>query len=375
MAPVDRGSDRLASVILAIYDAALAPERWPDVLISVAQIIPASSAAYIIWNRGSKTVEWASFSSPNTDLPVDYVRHYATLNPFLPLVAAAPTGSRLWLSEALPQAALRDSKWYNDFFLPRSGGGDILGIRLFETPSHAGLLCVRRGVGAPPISSTSGTRLRRLVEALSIATRTHDQLRGLGLRMSVALRALDRLNDVIVVTNDVAQVVEMNLAAKRMLQLDDGLTMQRGQLRVKHAPGSTTFAKLVAAAATSAESGRMLVERDAGRLPICLTVVPLSGGDVPDERRLAMVVLGDADQHAPSERELAQLFNLTPAESRLAAALVAGHSPNEIAVTFNLQITTLRTQIRAILRKVGVHKLTDFARVVSSITLCGLTLI
>jgi DNA-binding NarL/FixJ family response regulator len=44
------------------------------------------------------------------------------------------------------------------------------------------------------------------------------------------------------------------------------------------------------------------------------------------------------------------LFGLSPAESRLAVALTAGKRLPDIAAKSGLQITTLRTQLSAILK-------------------------
>lgn len=186
--------------------------------------------------------------------------------------------------------------------------------------------------------------------------------------------SIDRLNDAVVVTDDAARVFEMNKAAERMVRLDDGLTIRHGQLCARPVFEAVKLAKFIAAAAVNppagAPAGRMLVGRSGGRLPYCLTVVPL-GGDGVDDRRAVMVIVADPEEHSSSERELAELFGLTPAESRLAAGLVAGKTPRDMAIAFGLQITTLRTQIRAILKKVGVNRQIDLIRVVSSIPHIG----
>ena len=53
-----------------------------------------------------------------------------------------------------------------------------------------------------------------------------------------------------------------------------------------------------------------------------MTVAPL-GTDLPVYGRpLAMIVLADPGQQSPSERDLAEFFPLSPAESRLAVALL-----------------------------------------------------
>jgi DNA-binding CsgD family transcriptional regulator len=80
-----------------------------------------------------------------------------------------------------------------------------------------------------------------------------------------------------------------------------------------------------------------------------------------------MIVLADPDQQSPSERDVAEFFGLSPAESRLVIALLAGKKLGEVAIDFGVQITTLRTQLSSILRKTGVTRQVDLIRLLSNV--------
>jgi DNA-binding CsgD family transcriptional regulator len=80
-----------------------------------------------------------------------------------------------------------------------------------------------------------------------------------------------------------------------------------------------------------------------------------------------MILVTDPDDLSPSARDMAQAFGVSPAESRLAAALLTGKRPSEIAAASGVRITTVRTQLSSILRKVGVDRQADLVRVLSSI--------
>lgn len=79
------------------------------------------------------------FFGPSVEFKPDYVRHYAALDPFLPLIHSAPSGSWVRLSESLPNAVRREDEWYNDFVL-KCGVDDILGAPLFEDESHRAII-------------------------------------------------------------------------------------------------------------------------------------------------------------------------------------------------------------------------------------------
>ena len=75
-----------------------------------------------------------------------------------------------------------------------------------------------------------------------------------------------------------------------------------------------------------------------------------------------MIVIVDPECHSPPESELIELFGFSPAEARLAAALMTGKTLTEIARGFGLQVPTLRTELRSILKKVGARRQSDLIR-------------
>jgi DNA-binding CsgD family transcriptional regulator len=96
-------------------------------------------------------------------------------------------------------------------------------------------------------------------------------------------------------------------------------------------------------------------------------VAPLGADLSFHGRPLALIVLTDPEQQSPSERDLAEFLRLSPAESRLAVALLAGKKLGEVAIDFGVQITTLRTQLSSILRKTGVTRQVDLIRLLSNV--------
>jgi DNA-binding CsgD family transcriptional regulator len=195
-------------------------------------------------------------------------------------------------------------------------------------------------------------------------------VRSLRWRSSVALQALDRLCSGVIVSDDGGRVVEMNRGAQAMVDLEDGLAVRNGQLCARRAFETAKMAKLISAAAaigkTGVAAGRMLIGRGDGRPAYILTVARLHPDLAIGDRPLAMIVIVDPDRHSPSDGELVDLFGFSPAEARLAAALMTGKTLTEIAAEFGLRVPTLRTQLRSILKKAGAKRQSDLVRIFSS---------
>src|SRR3977135_2126710 len=119
------------SLVSTFHDAAVSPEAWPQALKALTDAIGVAGAALIISDKSTGNVDEASFSGLSAGFKSDYLRHYAAVDPYSPLL----DGSWKKLSECLPARLLRKSEWCNDFVL-RCGVRDILGARLVDTPRH-----------------------------------------------------------------------------------------------------------------------------------------------------------------------------------------------------------------------------------------------
>ena len=111
----------------------------------------------------------------------------------------------------------------------------------------------------------------------------------------------------------------------------------------------------------------MLVARDNDRPPYVVRVAPVSAGLAGFGSPMAMILVSTPVEDRVSERELAELYGLSPAESRLAVALAQGKRMTELPDKFGVQITTLRTQLSSILRKCDVERQSDLVRLIGNI--------
>jgi len=101
-----------------------------------------------------------------------------------------------------------------------------------------------------------------------------------------------------------------------------------------------------------------LALNDIGRghhVPACLWAIRASKSlrsFGTDPRGMLILTNSDSPSRAiPNQFVLASMFGFTAAEARIAAHLIAGASPKEIAAVLNLQMPTVRFHIRQLLAK------------------------
>jgi DNA-binding NarL/FixJ family response regulator len=113
--------------------------------------------------------------------------------------------------------------------------------------------------------------------------------------------------------------------------------------------------------------GRMLVSSRDRDLPCVLTVARLTAELSVFDRPLAVVLAAAPEQRLVSAADLAELFGLSPAESRLAVALMGGKKLHDITIETGVGISTLRSQLSATLKKVGANRQVNLVRILASV--------
>ena len=360
-------SSLLQNIRGGICDAALAPSAWSRVLPQLTEYLGAAGAAYILTNKGTGQVECIALSGPSIELQSAYLTHFAAVDPYRPLLDEKPGWLRV--SECLPKAVLTRDEWYNDFVV-RSGVGDILGANIFSSPSHEAVIGLHYGLHQGRFTAHREPRIRELLGLMRSSAELHVRLNNAGWRTSAAWRALDQLATAVIIVDRDARIVGLNKPGEDLLSAGDGLSMRQGRLCAARMFETAKLRALIGAAAVANELdpaiGRMVVGRE-GQLPHILSVSRLTAEFSAFDRPLAMVVVTAPQTQALPVRDLMELFGLSPAESRLAVALMSGKRLSNIATETGLRITTLRTQLSAVLKKVGAERQADLMRILASV--------
>lgn len=148
---------RMPTLVSRLQDAAASREAWPDALEALTDAAGVAGAALIISSKSTGHVEEACFVGLSAEFKSDYIRHYAALDPYAPLL----DGNWKKLSECFSDPVLRRSEWYNDFVLA-CGVRDILGARLVDTCDYQVIFGIHQQIGR-----NFPARLDSLIEELT----------------------------------------------------------------------------------------------------------------------------------------------------------------------------------------------------------------
>ena len=107
-----------------------------------------------------------------------------------------------------------------------------------------------------------------------------------------------------------------------------------------------------------------------GRLPHIVHVLPIRGlANDLFTQAVALLIVTPVDRAAvPTAGILQGLFDLTPAEARVARAIGEAHSVEWIAESLSVSRETVRTQLKSVLSKTGVGRQVELVRLLAGMS-------
>lgn len=153
------------------------------------------------------------------------------------------------------------------------------------------------------------------------------------------------------------QVMSVNAAARRLL--GSGIALAGGQLVASDRASNAALQALLQGMKShrSSRAGqRIAIARD-GAPPLLLHSIMVDRLSVECGEPAGLLVLVDPQaRREPTASVLQQVFNLTPAEARLALGLAEGLDLQEISELHGVSVGTLRVQLKAVFAKTNTKR-------------------
>lgn len=369
--------DDLDGLIGMLYEAALEPNLWHEALTGLLNLVDAQIGHLFSVDRRDGHMTSSIMWGPGRDQDeikrgeADYALHFGPIDPRQEIAARAGVGEWIRCHQHFDDAFVRRSEFFNEYLIPY-GYRYAMGARLGDTEEHSVFIGMHRDLGQNPFGEEEVRRIKRVDAHLARAARLFLKSEDLRMKLDSGLRALDALDFAVMIVDQAGLVRFANSTAEELLRRKEGtLAMRKGRL-VHTAPSAhARFETLLRDAVMSGRGGGMRLTPDWEHASLHLLVVPLSPRSrlaAPWQIPLALVFVSNpmARRMLPAHT-LGLLFGLSPAEARLAEALVQGFSPGEYAASAGVSLNTVRTQIRSLFDKTGCRRLAELVKLLSSL--------
>lgn len=358
---------RFADTILSIYDAAVDIDAWPAAIGRIAGHVGGEGGCFVGFSWNGDTV--SVFRTLGGDAGSDrtYQQKWAR-NPWADRSIRQPVGTAFATDALIDLPMLERTEYYQNFLRPLEIAHG-LSTALAGSPDFLAGLAITRSRRAGAYDQAAIETFRALVPHLQRAAQIQLRLAGWEPRATLALALLDRLSVGVVLIGGRGDVLFANEAARRIADRHDGLVLGRGRLSAAAAKDRDRLQRLVADALrlgrgeTGVGGGGMTVASAGGGLPLRLLVTPLVGtaADALACRGAAVFIRDPERDGAPDGDLLRQVFDLTPAEARIAALVAAGSGVAEAARATGTGPNTVKTHLARVFTKTGTRRQSELA--------------
>ncbi len=355
----------LSELVGSIYDCTLDPSRWDHTLLDIRNALDSRTVTLSLSDLPRNRV----LINKSVGMTARYLElaseHAAEVNAVLSeALASLPSLDEPHLiSRHLSAAYIETSRYIQEAVHP-NGFADMMTFFLMHDAtsfSGFGAIITDREI---ELGKLLLPHLRRAVTISKVLdARTIE-----GVRMA---ETLDALRCAVVLTNEDGVILHANSAAEHMLRDGSCVRSAKGVLQASLSSAASELrTALGLAVRDEAGIGKTglsipLTGPDSGQPPVLAHVLPLAGSDV--RTRLQPAAVAAVFISAPVDAQdgagmVAAAFGLTPAETRVLANLLAGHTLAETAAALGVTRYTANTHLDHIFMKTGVTRQAELMR-------------
>lgn len=334
------------------YECVLDESRWDALLERLIPLSGRQQGGVMIQAQGRDFVDVSQYHRYDEAVLAPYAAYYHLLDPGRECMPQRAVGH--WYHDWRDIGAERITRdpYYQDYQHPLGLGNNSC-VKLYETASTKAYLTLITEVG----QRTPGPRQQQLLEQLSphlrLAGTFASHLAALTRQLHHQSLLLEHSSQCCWLVDGQGRLVFASGRGEALLQRPDApLRLQQNRLRARY-DGVPLGRTIQRAAGIGGPPSASLVRLDPQQR-CYLLVVPVAPSLLPNDSP-PLVLLTLADRPLDQER-VRDLFKLTPAETRLALLLMEGLTPETCAIRLKVSITTIRSQLRALLRKTETER-------------------
>ncbi|MBX9588699.1 MAG: helix-turn-helix transcriptional regulator [Hyphomonadaceae bacterium] len=362
---------KLLPVIDTIHRAGVDPDAWQDAVDGIQTLFPATCVALHGYQGGDQPRSISVTSGWSPALARAYRAKWVRHNPYPALIPQMKIGAPVIADESDFIAGVRRTEFYNDFLLKHDLGSAV-GIPLWNEPDRACFLAIDYSVRQAarlnkPTARAASLIAPHLARSFAVAHR----LAGARPGSDELAALLDRIRGPALIIDRKRQVRSANTLGEMFLRTGRAVKLDRsGCVQLADSAAEVGFQRAMGACfnpSITVPPFTIPIRSGDGGKSSWLNVAPLQAdtslakgplaGFLADRERLALLIVArtwEPPQDIASR--LRDAFKLTPAEAKLAAALMEGLSLESYARDRDVAINTVRNQLQSLFEKTRTHR-------------------
>lgn len=334
-----------------IYEAAIVPERWKSVLDKLAKLADAEGA--LLFAAAPGQPRWLSSDSIRSRIEAWVNSPFYLNNPRGERLVPLKEPRFLTDLDAFTPEELEREPYYTNFLRPH-GLGWCVGTSVHSPAGDTLVVSIEKAHEKGPVPRKVAEQLDHLRPHIARAALLSARV-GLE-RARATVESLKMIGLPAAVLAHGGKVLTANEA---LLGYGPDIRIGAGaQLEFAHPAAQSLFASVSEGRSAHSLGGSIPVRRTLTREAFVVHVLPMrgSGRDVFSGAELLLYVTPVIQQPGPPPEILQALFDLSPAEARVAAMIAEGSSVDATAQALSVKPNTIRMQLKAIFSKTGTSR-------------------
>ena len=365
------------NLIPLIYQAAGDDEAWRNVITAICQTVGADQGLFVHHNSSIRQTNLECCINLEERYAQEYDAYYQYINPYIsihPSLLPNP-GTLGLLADLIPDKEVEKGEFFNDHVSPQGlTVRNAIRITLQKTGQVHSTIALHYAKDKRHLDPASRLRFCELIlPHLQTALQLHTKISHIDARLDRLSRVVDTVLQGVVLLDISGQVLEINDAARVMLERADGLHLRNHELHTMLPGEDTALYRLINGICKTIQGeaithGRSFpVLRPSGKRPFELLIAPAyEQTNINSKRDNAIVIfIHDPDATSESREKLIRhRYNLTVSETKVTIMLVQGYTGKEIADAMKISRETLKSHLKHIFKKTNTHRQSELISVV-----------
>lgn len=363
----------LSMVIGRVYDAALDPSQWPDVLETIGGFVQGSAGNLFAEDSVSRTSELFHVWGVERPYLDSYLNHYVQLNPFTIANYFLGVEDQMSVADMMTHDEFRETRFYQEWARPQ-GWVDAMAVVLDKSVTSYAALGFFRHERDGIFDDDARHRVKLIAPHVRRSVLIGNVIDLRTNETQVIADTLSGLAAGVILVEANARITYANYVGAAMLQ-EGKIINGKGGIFVAKDPQADKSLRDVFLAA---ESGDMAVGRKGTSVLLSSSqnerwlahTLPLTAG----KRRQATatrdtttaVFIRKASLETPSSLEIvAKLYKLTPTELRVLQAITEISGVTSIANALGISEATVKTHLQHLFRKTGARSQIELVKLLA----------
>ena len=335
-----------------IYEAAVIPERWLGVLDGLAQLAEAEGT--LLFAAAPGQPRWLSSEQIRSRIEAWVTSSYYLADPRGQRLIPRKEPRFLTDLDEFTLEELDHEPFYTEFLRPH-GLGWCVGTSIHSPSGDTLVFSIEKAHARGPVPPEVAARLDPLRPHLARAA-----LLSARFGLERAQATIEGLNLIGLPAAVLAQQGKVLATNPALLAYAPDIRIAAGdRLEFSNPNAHALFMKACAGHSLQFGAGASVpVPRAPMRPAFVAHVVPMRGRgrEIFSGAELLLYLTSVIQQAGPPPEILQALFDLSPAEARVAAMIAEGHSVKTIAELLSVQPNTIRVQLKAVFSKTGTGR-------------------